>query len=174
MTALARPARSRARPVPSVQRPKLRVLDGTLERRRRRTVVIMLGTVGAVMALLLSVLYLQVVMLQRQRELDDLANQSTEVMRENQDLRRNVAELESPDAIVRRATEELGMVPAPEVVYLDPSPAAAPDEPIVRTLGDQPGAPSADAAVPDDAAAPDDPAASDAPTESGPAEGVSG
>ena len=32
----------------------------------------MVGTVGAVMALLLSVLYLQVVMLQRQRELDDL------------------------------------------------------------------------------------------------------
>lgn len=96
----------------------------------------MVGTVGAVLALLLSVLYLQVVMLQRQRQLDGLAAERTEVTRQNQDLRRNVAELESPDAVVRRATEELGMVPAPEVVYLEPSPAAAPDEPIIRTLGD--------------------------------------
>lgn len=150
MTALARPApRTRARPVPSVQRPKLRVLDGAIERRRRRTVVIMVGTVGAVMALLLSVLYLQVVMLQRQRELDGLANQRTEVMRENQDLRRNVAELESPDAVVRRATEDLGMVPAPEVLYLDPSPAAAPEEPLVRTLGDASADASAEAPAPD-------------------------
>ena len=102
------------------------------------------------MALLLSVLYLQVVMLQRQRQLDGLANQRTEVLRENQDLRRNVAELESPDAVVRRATEDLGMVPAPEVLYLAPSAAAAPEEPIVRTLGDQPGAPSAESDVVDD------------------------
>ena len=126
------------------------------------------------MALLLSVLYLQVVMLQRQRELDDLANQRTEVIRENQDLRRSVAELESPDAVVRRATEELGMVPAPEVLYLDPSTAAAPEEPIVRTLGGLPGAPAAESDVPDDPTAAGDPAVDSGPAADGAGRGGSG
>ena len=114
------------------------------------------------MVLLLSVLYLQVVMLQRQRELDGLANQRTEVVRANQDLRRSVAVLESPDAVVRRATEELGMVPAPEVLYLNPATAAAPEEPIVRTLGDQPGATSAESDVTDETADPAAPAGDEA------------
>ncbi|MCB1027952.1 MAG: hypothetical protein KDB24_09345 [Microthrixaceae bacterium] len=143
MTAPARPApRGRAEPTPTADRPKLRVLDSADERRRRRTVVLITAAGGAVLATLLGVLYLQVVMLQRQRQLDDIAAQRTEVVREYQDLRRNVAQLESPDAVVKRATEELGMVPAPEVLYLEPAAATAPAEPLNRTLGDGIAAPA--------------------------------
>ena len=92
MTALVRPApRSRARPQPKAERPKLRVLDSGDERRRRRTFVLMAAAGGTVLVTLLGVLYLQVVMLQRQRQLDGLARDRTEVTREYQNLRRKVA-----------------------------------------------------------------------------------
>lgn len=121
---------------------------------------------GAVLATLLGVLYLQVVMLQRQRQLDGIAEQRTEVMREYQDLRRNVAQLESPDAVVKRATDELGMVPAPEVLYLEPANANAAAEPLKRTLGD--GAPTPKAAA-TGATASKDAAASETPNSESPA-----
>lgn len=147
---------------------------------------------GTVLVTLLGVLYLQVVMLQRQRQLDGLARDRTEVTREYQNLRRKVAQLESPEAVVRRATDELGMVSAPGVLYLEPAAANGPSTSLVRDLGDgapnpapattaaadveagaqvaeTPGAPNAAAAPPTGEAAPPETAAPEgtAPEDSG-------
>jgi cell division protein FtsL len=120
--------------------------------------VLLAGGGAAVLITLLAVLYLQIVMLQRQRQLDSLARERTEVVRDYQDLRRSVAELESPEAVVSRATNELGMVPAPEVVYLEAAPAATPTEPVDRSLGqlppDETGTPDV-TVTPDETVTPD-------------------
>ncbi len=130
------------------RKASLTALDGTAARqqgttstrsplRRSATFVRVLGLaiVGGSLfvAALITILILQVVMLQRQQELDALNAKRVEMSETYQSLRRQVAEAEDPATVLRRARNDLGMVPAPDIIYLVPE-TVPQREPIQRTL----------------------------------------
>ena len=65
------------------------------------------------------------VLVSGQGRIDRLERQVAEAQAQYSANRLKVAELESPDRIVRVAQERLGMVPPPDVTYLTPSEAVA-------------------------------------------------
>jgi cell division protein FtsL len=87
-----------------------------------------------------AVVACQVLLVQGQQRLDAVDDRIAEESERYDELRLQVAELESPERIVAAATE-LGMVPPPEVTYLTPSGAV--------TLPAGAAAPGIDAANPD-------------------------
>lgn len=100
-----------------ISRPKLTTSTGRLVR--------VLVAVGATFAIcMILVLVTQIAMLQRQDHLNTLRDRQDVQDLEYQRLREEVAQLESPDVIVERAKTVLGMVEAPEIVYVNPAPAA--------------------------------------------------
>ncbi|HEX9992897.1 MAG TPA: septum formation initiator family protein [Acidimicrobiales bacterium] len=125
--------RSRVLAVPELDRPRrarpdLRVVDpdelSPAARRRRARILCTLVAV-VVVGSLFGVTAMHTVLVADQGELDVLDRRVAEQEARYERLRLEVAELESPDRIVREATERLGMVPAADVVYLTPSPELA-------------------------------------------------
>ena len=97
----------------------LRVVDEPA--RSLRTLPTFVLSVSLAFAIAFAVVACQVLLVQGQERLDTLhAEIGTEGGR-HQELRLEVAEMESPARIVAEATE-LGMVTPPEVLYLTPAP----------------------------------------------------
>lgn len=110
---------------PKVAKPDLKVIGAPKVRTPTGRLVRVLAAVGATFAIcLILVLVAQIAMLQRQDHLNTLRDRQDAQELEYQRLREEVAQLESPDVIVERAKTVLGMVDAPEVVYVNPAPAA--------------------------------------------------
>jgi cell division protein FtsL len=84
-----------------------------------------LGVVLTVVAFLalFAVAVSHALLIEGQAEVDQLDRDVAAAQARYEELRLEVAELKSPARIRSEATEELGMVPAPEVVWLTPSDA---------------------------------------------------
>jgi cell division protein FtsL len=67
-------------------------------------------------------------LIQNQASVDDLDDRVAAEEARYEELRREVAELESPQRIATEAQQTLGMVPAGEVEWLTPDEPAPPDE----------------------------------------------
>lgn len=127
-----RPAPRRARGgSPEAQpqgRPWLRVVDDTrltvAHRRRRTRLVVTLAAAAAAGCLFLLAAF-NAMLVSGQGRLDRLELRVAEAQSQYSANRLRVAELESPDRIVRVAQDRLGMVPPPDVTYLTPSEAMA-------------------------------------------------
>ena len=84
------------------------------------------GLVGTLFVVLLfvcifGVVVFQVFLVQTQSHLDDLGAQISKEENRTKALRLDTTDLEAPDRIVRDAKERLGMIPPPEIAYLQPS-----------------------------------------------------
>ena len=122
-TTISASPRRTASPVPQHapaprRRPPLEVV-----RPRRGPRIGVIGAVGAVavFAVLFGLVLFQTVMVQNQSRLDRLDTQIRDEQGRYQQLRLQVAQLESPARIVDEATHRLGMVPPPGTSYLTPS-----------------------------------------------------
>jgi cell division protein FtsL len=106
--------------------------------RRRLTPATAVLLTAALFATLLAVAVAHTVLVQGQVRLDELDAQLATEQSRYQELRKEVAELESPDRIVAAAQEQ-GMVPPADLQYLQP---AAPDASAVGPVtgdDDEPG-----------------------------------
>ena len=116
----------RAEPAPP--RPHLRVVrpvdPAVRARRRARMVTTLLATLACVG--LFAIVGLRAVLAQGQAEVDRLAVQAQRVEADQQRLRLQVAERESPRAIVTAARERLGMVPLAPAAHLPAATASPP------------------------------------------------
>lgn len=114
------------RPEPAPARPDLRVVrpvdPAVKARRRARLVTTLLATLAC--AGLFAIVGLRAVLAQGQAEVDRLAEQVERVEADQQRLRLQVAELESPGAIVAAARDRLGMVTVAPVAHLPAVPVA--------------------------------------------------
>ncbi len=99
-------------------RARLRVVDETGRRRRRRLKVAawFVGVVGV--ALMFGAAAFHVLIVQSQFRLDDLGRQVTAEQQRYELLRLQVANLSSPDTIVQTAKGQLGMVEPDQTTYL--------------------------------------------------------
>ena len=123
----ARPAPRRAPVAKPAPRAPLRVVPKQRRRLRTGPTMFLGGLITFVIAFALVVA--QAMLVQGQQQLDDLDARISEATRHQQELRLQVAELESPDRIVETATNDLGMVPPAGVTYLTPSGAVTvPDQ----------------------------------------------
>jgi cell division protein FtsL len=115
----SRPARQAPKP-----RPPLRVVtaDFVPARVKRRRARLLAVAVSLLVGLgLLGIACLHVVLTQGQFELDKINARAEREQERFEQLRLEVAELESPERVVAAAQERLGMVPPPGVTYLTPS-----------------------------------------------------
>ncbi|MBV8161035.1 MAG: hypothetical protein JO265_08945 [Acidimicrobiia bacterium] len=126
----ARPARA-LRPEPSpAERRHLRVvppdsLSARARRRRARALVVLVGM--AIAAALFGVVAFHVVLTQNQLDLQHLRAEADAASVRQQQLRLQVAQLESPQRVVDDA-QKLGMVPPATVQYLSPDGTAPPPQ----------------------------------------------
>jgi cell division protein FtsL len=105
---------------------QLRVVEKPVRspaQRRRLARAILLGAVGLAVSVAFALVYLHVVLAQRQFNLDRLNTQVQQEQATYQKLRLQVAELNSPQHIIATAEGQLGMVPPSGVTYLTPAPA---------------------------------------------------
>jgi cell division protein FtsL len=144
----------RAHPTPAPRRKPtsrpdhLRVVRPSERRRARLSPKAAVVLTGLLFALLFAVAIAQTILVQGQVRLDELDAQLTTEQARYQELRRDVAELESPDRIVAAAKDQ-GMVAPTDLVYLQPSipdAAAAGDDPLVEPAGADPGTATGDEA----------------------------
>jgi cell division protein FtsL len=134
------------RPRPAERPNHLRVVAPSERVRRRLTPgMAVLLTVG-LFAMLLAVAVAHTVLVEGQVHLDELDAQLVAEQARYQELRTEVASLESPDRIVH-AANEMGMVTPDDLRYLQPPPDASAAGP---TTGDD-DEPAADPAVGDEA-----------------------
>ena len=138
---------TRAKPAPKQAprvRPPLRVVPPNSvppRVRRRRARLFAIGVSALVGLGLFGIAALHVVLTQGQFELQRLESSAEQQQARYEQLRLQVAELESPERIVAVAQERLGMVSPPGVTYLSPSgpvadEIAAGDEPVpARSTG---------------------------------------
>jgi cell division protein FtsL len=127
-----------------VERPShLRVVAPAERVRRRLTPGAAVLLTAALFATLLAVAVAQTVLVQGQVRLDSLDAQLTQEQTRYQELRKTVAELESPVRIVGSAHQQ-GMVTPDDLIYLQP-PAPEPSA-VGPTTGDAPE-PAADPTV---------------------------
>jgi len=127
------------RPRPAERPNHLRVVAPSERARRRLTPGMALLLTAAIFATLLAVAVAHTVLVEGQVRLDGLDGQLVEEQARYQQLRTQVAELESPTRIVQ-AAQEMGMVTPDDLKYLQPP---APDASTVGpTTGDddEPGA----------------------------------
>ncbi len=111
-------------PLPDVEERRLRLVRaGELSprARRRRNRLIAFGVSVMLCAGLFGVVAFHVVLTQGQLELDQLHDTADAQQALYDRNRLLVAELESPERIVKVAQERLGMVPPPDVTYLSPT-----------------------------------------------------
>ena len=129
-----KPARRAPAPKAAPKRPALRVVpaDYVPPRVRRRRARLFVAGLSTLVALgMFGIVSLHVALTQGQFELDRLEAKADQQQTRYEQLRLQVAELESPDRIVAVAQERLGMVSPPGVTYLSPSGPVA-DEPADR------------------------------------------
>jgi cell division protein FtsL len=119
------PARHRAD-----ERPALRVVPAT---RRRRWGIVATIACAAVFAIMLGLTTFQARIAADQLQLDQLEGQVTDAQSHYEQLRLEVARLESPTRIVS-AAKQLGMVQPPQPIYL--SPDAADVATAIKATGD--------------------------------------
>ena len=98
---------------------------------RGRAAVVM--AFAAVAAVMLGLVYLHVVLAQRQIELDRLTARTAAAEQQYQALRLQVAQLEAPGRIISDAEGRLGMRPPPSVRYVSPPPTSRPAPAAPRT-----------------------------------------
>jgi cell division protein FtsL len=135
MTSVRAETRTRAKPAPAPKRapaarPPLRVLpdDYVAPRVRRRRARLFVTAMSALVAAgLFGIVSLHVALTQGQFRLERLEAKADTQQARYEQLRLQVAELESPDRIVAVAQERLGMVSPPGVTYLSPSGPATDD-----------------------------------------------
>jgi cell division protein FtsL len=131
------------RPTPAERPNHLRVVPATPRVRRRLTPGAAVLLTAALFATLLAVAMAQTVLVQGQVRLDGLDAQLSAEQARYQELRTDVAELESPARIVEAAHQQ-GMVTPDDLLYLQPP---APDPSAAGpTTGDDPE-PAADPAA---------------------------
>lgn len=115
-----------------LSRPRLRVVDDSNLRsaaRRKRARLFAVVATAVVVTSLFGLVALHAVLVQGQVKVDTLAKQVAGEQAHYQELRREVAELESPQRVVNEAVGRLGMVQPQEVTYLtSPQGAAASEE----------------------------------------------
>jgi len=101
------------------ERPELRVVEPASRRRRGWQV----GTIAGLLLFLalFAVAGAHTLIVQQQRHIDDVNARIASAEEEAEALEVALAELQSPERIVREARERLGMVPAPSPVYLRPA-----------------------------------------------------
>ena len=127
--AAAAPARAPQIRPPASARPAERYVDAAPRHlevvgepaRSLRTLPTFVLSVTLAFAIAFAVVACQVLLVQGQERLDPLHAEIGSEGGRQQELRLEVAELESPARIVAAATE-LGMVTPPEVLYLTPAP----------------------------------------------------
>ena len=93
----------------------------TAEERRRRARLLLGGGVAVLMAVVFCLVYMHVVLAQRQFSIDRLNSNVQRERSQYQALRLQVAELGSPQNIIATAEGKLGMVQPASVSYLTPS-----------------------------------------------------
>ena len=119
-------ARATAVPVPArqrwpVRRPELRVVEGLGEGTRRRLVPAVVVAAGIVFfASLLGLAVFHVFLVQSQSTIDGIDRQISQARSATDDLRLELAELESPERIKAVARDDLGLVGANDVIMLLP------------------------------------------------------
>ncbi|MGH9190370.1 MAG: septum formation initiator family protein [Acidimicrobiales bacterium] len=112
------PSHAPARPLPRT-RPDLRLVPRPEEiRSRRRGRMAAAVVVVLVCAGLFAILGLRVLLIQGQAQVDGLDAKLASERSSGQQLRVHVAELESPERVVRMARERLGMVTPAKVIPL--------------------------------------------------------
>ncbi|MDA8044543.1 MAG: hypothetical protein M0Z30_04780, partial [Actinomycetota bacterium] len=94
------------------------------QRRRRARAVLFAGIAGATLVGL-ALVYLHVVLAQRQFAIDRLDKQVQQAQASYQQNRLQVAQLGSPDHIISMAEGQLGMTQPTKVAYLAPTPGSA-------------------------------------------------
>ena len=117
-TVQLRPEPRHAPAAKPARRPELQVVPKRRRRLRTGPTVFLGGLITFVVAFALVVA--QAMLVQGQQQLDELDGRINEATRRQQELRLQVAELESPDRIVASA-QQLGMVTPPKVTYLAPT-----------------------------------------------------
>jgi cell division protein FtsL len=90
----------------------------------RTGVVLTVSLFGALFGVAVS----HAMLIESQMDLEQLDERASAEQARYERLRLDVAELESPDRIVREAQDRLGMVPADDVVWLTPDQPAPADE----------------------------------------------
>lgn len=98
-------------------RSRLRLVDRTAPERRR---IGLLATVVVVVVLLFAIAAAQTLIISEQAHIDRVNNRITEAESRAEQLRVELAQLQSPQNITSAATTKLGMIPAPTPVYLQP------------------------------------------------------
>lgn len=129
------------RPKPTARPDHLRVVRPNDRRRARLTPAFAVVLTAGVFALLFAVAVAQTMLVQGQVRLDDLDAQLTVEQARYQELRKEVAEAESPARVVEQAQAQ-GMVAPDDLQYLQPSipdTAAAGDDASVDPAGADPG-----------------------------------
>lgn len=112
-------------------RPRLRVVDDSnLRRAVRRKRVRFLGAVAGLIVVgsLFGLAAFHALLVQGQVRVDTLTNEVAEQQARYQQLRRQVAQLESPQRVVDEAVGRLGMVEPDRVEYLTPPEGAVASE----------------------------------------------
>lgn len=110
------PSPRRSREEAPEERPELRVVPEPRPRRGVGVVVFLAGV--ALFASLFGLAVFHAMLVQSQSTLDDLDSEITAARARSEELRLDIAELESPDRILDEARDQ-GMVPASDVVVLD-------------------------------------------------------
>jgi cell division protein FtsL len=116
------------------QKPHLRVVERaprTAAQRIRRNRAIVGGCAVLALGVAFALVYLHVLLAQRQFKLNNLNNQVQQEQASYQKLRLQVAELSSPQNIISIAEGRLGMVQPAQVTYVAPNTtiAASPPRP---------------------------------------------
>ena len=132
--AVASPGTLEPRQPPAERPTHLRVVAPAERVRRRLTPATAVLLTAALFAMLLAVAVVQAVLVQGQVRLDALDAQLTAEQARYQELRKDVAELESPARIVDAAHQQ-GMVAPTDLLYLQP-PALEPSVVDATTAGD--------------------------------------
>ncbi|MFZ6005979.1 MAG: hypothetical protein ACOYXM_18820 [Actinomycetota bacterium] len=117
--ALAPERRTAPRPAPEVQPRHLRVVAPNERTRRRLTPAAGVLLTALLFAVLFAIAIAHTVLVQGQIRLDELDAQLTVEQARYQELRKEVAEMESPARVVE-AAQALGMVAPDDLVYLQP------------------------------------------------------
>lgn len=98
-------------------RSRLRLVDRTAPERRR--IGLIAGVVGVVVVLF-AIAAAQTLIISEQAHIDRVNNRIAEAETRAEQLRVELAQLQSPQNITTVATTKLGMIPAPTPVYLQP------------------------------------------------------
>jgi cell division protein FtsL len=93
----------------------------TMAERRRRTRLLLEGGVAVAVVVVFGLVYLHVVLAQRQFALDHMTAQVQQEQARYQSLRLEVAQIGSPQNIIATAEGQLGMVQPASVTYLTPA-----------------------------------------------------